>query len=146
MTDHLKPYQFKKGDSRCKGKTATRKSALDTCDALGFDPLEFEILVAQDQWKLLGLKGSISIAQRLKASQHITDKVYPTLKAVELKEDFNEAEDERVVVIMPSNGRELESEIKQVTMQESVSLIPQDQLLDMARKVDLPIGDEIDEL
>jgi len=138
MVDHLKPYQFKPGDPRCKGRTSKKESAKDICDRMNFDPLEFEILVAQDQWKLLGLKGPVSVNQRSKSAQFVGSKIYPSLKAIEVKDDFDAGSDEdRVVVILPSNDRELESEVKAISQEESVMELDKDLMMDMARKVDL---------
>lgn len=140
MVDHLKPYQFKPGDPRCKGKSSKKESAKDICDRMNFDPLEFEILVAQDQWKLLGLKGPVSVNQRSKSAQFVGGKIYPSLKAVEIRDDFDAgSEEDRVVVILPSNDRELESEIKVISQEESVMELDKDLMMDMARKVDLAV-------
>ena len=145
-TDHLKPYQFKSGDPRCKGKTSKKESAKDICDRLNFDPLEFEILVAKDEWKYLGLKGPVSINQRSKSAQFVGSKLYPSLKAIEVREEFEAGEEDRVVVILPSNDRELPSEVMVLTKEEVVMELPKDHLMSMARKVDIAIADEVETL
>ena len=142
--DHLIQHQFKKGEERTKNSPGrpkgSRFSAMDICDRMDFDPLEVEILIAKDQWKMLGLKGPVPLAQRLKATQHITDKIYPSLKAIELKEDLSEElEDDRIVVILPSNDRELPSEVKQISKEEAVQIVPQEDLMDLAKKCSVPV-------
>ena len=119
MSDHLIKYQFKKGDPRSKkGGRPKKRSAMDICNDLDFDPLEFDILIARDDWKLLGLKKPIPIGIRQKSAQKVGDKIYPNLKAIELKEDMDTLEDDRVVVILPSNDRELPEEVSKIEHEE----------------------------
>tara|TARA_R110000822_G_scaffold15369_6_gene52982 strand:+ start:3175 stop:3618 length:444 start_codon:yes stop_codon:yes gene_type:complete len=115
MTDHLIKYQFKKGETQeKKGGRPKKRSATDICNDMGFDPLEYEILIARNDWKLLGEKKPIPIGIRQKSIQKIGDKLYPNLKAIELKEDVSMLEEDRVVVILPSNDRELPDQVSKV--------------------------------
>lgn len=143
MSDHLVKYQFKKGDPRTKNSPGRpkKRSALDVCEEMGFDPFEAEVLFARNDWKLLGLKGPVPPTLMLKATQHLTDKIYPSLKAIELKDDLDEgAKDDRVVVILPSNDRELESEVSQVEHKEVIQPVGEP-LMGVAKKCSVPIED-----
>ena len=145
MSDHLIKYQFKKDDPRAKkGGRPKKRSALDVCSDMGFDPLEIDILIARDDWKLLGLKRPIPIGIRQKSAQNIGNKIYPNLKAIELKEDVETLEDDRVVVILPSNDRELPEEVMKVEHEEVDTEIELNvDLLDGVKQYSIPI-DELD--
>ena len=71
-------------------------------------------MIARNDWKLLGEKKPIPIGIRQKSIQKIGDKLYPNLKAIELKEDVSMLEEDRVVVILPSNDRELPDQVSKV--------------------------------
>ena len=120
MSDHLVKYQYKKGDPRAKAPNGrpSKKTVKDICNDMGFCPIEFDVLIASDQWKMLGLKKEIPISIRQKSAQSLSNKIYPNLKAIELKEDLETLDEDRVVVILPSNDRELPSEVQRVEHEE----------------------------
>lgn len=101
---------FKKGKEKTGGRKAgvpNKKTEhfFEMCDKYGFDPVEFNINVAMNNWKALGYPNRtyqvstgdgvievdfIELKDRVNANNKLLDFMYPKRKAIEVTNDTGE--------------------------------------------------------